>query len=879
MAFDFRQLATSLGSGDTLGALGTTFGMPSCLLNLTSQMLALLPSPLLVFISELSDEAAAKANEFFAELLNYVNEKLGILSFDTENGFLRFFSDSSLASLNGLLAGIGGMVGAISAAAAAGAQLYTNVTTAIAQIEEIIECLNSFLNGPGGPFASNLPPDYSDRYRQLAEAEFARYRAQMQEILKAIQAINSLQGKLNDEFQRRAENPFLEPMVASDPSGFGFTVMPPAPGDEDIIRLVFGPPISVEGQYLLSVDGLYYDSQTDDGLEPVLTFLRSKDTLIEAADRWKFDHAPSLGGKGDQVSSESFNKWLNSIFDVNKVDDSIQLKDHYEKDHFLRLLHGNKEKRVLDLSSYINQLISGGSSQAIVDNFKQSLISEVAYHEDKIRRRKKQIEIATKVNEVFGKNISFAPGKVPINDFSYLQDCNISLSLDRQRGLVLRQDEVSGIVLPLNPTFAVSKAWEGADSQLEFLSVPEIGIGAILTDSSGVSEASAAELSMSDVVITSNLFAIYNFLNSKISDPSGTDFTVLNCVSTDDYNNAQLVGGSQEDIFKYGLASVYLEGITRNNGTSISGLGSYVKLPDTSEYQDWLYDLNGASFETWAYVPDLSANSGWFNNDASSLYRLILSCENTGTHPNATIRTENINNIQARYLSEYTRGLIVGFTRDIRWTNETLPSNAADTNDASSAGFLIAPTISYDETSIGFITRDCSYADGWYGMFVPASSTTESGNSLWKVSQQFCDLAFTLDYEKNEIILYLDKEVLATSSISEVFGTRAYAPPRLPSIVFSNSFKYNTSSVGQSAPESLKYGPTLNQYFTPWILGGGYTDGMALNGNFMGGEFNGVTSGLRGYLGSTKFYRKPLSSTEVEFNYSIQSKLYKNIAL
>jgi flagellin-specific chaperone FliS len=879
MAFDFKQLATSLGSGDTLGALGTTFGMPSCLLNLTSQMLALLPSPLLLFVSELSDEAAEKANEFIAELLRSVEDKLGILSFDTETGFLRFLSDTSLGSLNGLLAGIGGMVGAISAAAQAGAQLYLNVTQSIAQIQEIIDCLNSFLNGPGGPFASNLPPDYSSRYQQLAEAEYARIRAQLEEILKAIQAINALQERVNNEFQRRADDPFAEPMVASDPSGFGFTVMPMAQDREDVIRLVFGPPKSIEGQYLLSVDGLYYDSQTDDGLEPVLTYLRSKDMLIEASERWKFDHAPSLGGKGDQISNVSFNKWVNSIFDVKKVDDSIELKDHYAKDHFLRLLHGNKEKRVLDLSSYITQLTNDGASQAIIDNFKQSLISEVAYHEDKIRRRKKQIEIATKVNEVFGKSIQFAPGKVPINDFSYLEDCNISLSLSTQKGLVLRQDEVSGIVLPVRPTFAVSKSWEGADSELEFLSVPQIGVGAIITDSSGVSDASAAELSMSDVVTTSNLFAIYNYLNSKITSPSSSDYTVLNCMSTDDYNNAQLVGNSQEDIFRYGLASVYLEGITKNNGTSISGLGSYLRLPDTTEYQDWLYDPRGASFQTWTYVPDLSSNSSWFNNDASSLYRLVLSCENTGTHPNATNRTETINNIQLRYLSEYTRGLIVGFTRDTRWTKGTLPSNASEDNDASAAGFLIAPTISYDSTSIGFITKDCSYVDGWYGMFVPASATTSSGKALWKVSEEFCDLAFTLDYQKDEITLYLDKEVLAVSSVSQVFGSDTYRPPKLPSIIFTDSFEYNTSTVGPTAPDSLKTGPQLNDYFTPWILGGGYTDGMALTGNFMGGEFGGVTSGLRGYLGSTKFYRKPINGKEIEFNYLIQSKLYKNIAL
>ena len=512
-------------------------------------------------------------------------------------------------------------------------------------------------------------------------------------------------------------------------------------------------------------------------------------------------------------------------------------------------------------------------------NFKQALLSEVAYHEDKIRRRKKQIEIAAKVSSVFGRRNPFPPGKVPINDFSYLQDCNISLALDKQKQLVLRQDEVSGVVLPIRPTFVVATANMGVSDELEYLTVPKVGTGAIIVDSSGTSDPSAVELSLEDVIITDRLISVYNYLNSNIEVyPSSTNFTVLNCATEDDYNNAQLVGSTQDSVFGLGLASVYLEGITKNNGTSPSAVGSYIKLPDTTEYQDWLYNADGATFQAWTHVPDLSSNSSWYNNDASSLYRLILASENTGTRPEVT-RTEDIFSIKNERLAEYHRGLIAGFTRDARWTKGTLPSNNESDNEASSAGFVIAPTISYDQSSIGFITKDCSIADGLLGMFVPASATTASGKSLFDVADGFCDIAFSINYKKDTLSVYLDSELLATSSIQDSFGVPQLSPIKLPSSRFQNSFEYNSSSVGEPAAIALKSGPKLNTFFTPWILGGGYTDGMALQGNFMGGDYGGITSGLRGYLGSTKFYAKALTAQEVLFNYKIQSKLYKSIIL
>ena len=60
------------------------------------------------------------------------------------------------------------------------------------------------------------------------------------------------------------------------------------------------------------------------------------------------------------------------------------------------------------------------------------------------------------------------------------------------------------------------------------------------------------------------------------------------------------------------------------------------------------------------------------------------------------------------------------------------------------------------------------------------------------------------------------------------------------------------------------------------MLGGGYTDGNP-DGNFMGGEYGGKVSGLKGYLGCTKFYSKPLTDGEVLNNYKASSNFFKNI--
>ena len=122
----------------------------------------------------------------------------------------------------------------------------------------------------------------------------------------------------------------------------------------------------------------------------------------------------------------------------------------------------------------------------------------------------------------------------------------------------------------------------------------------------------------------------------------------------------------------------------------------------------------------------------------------------------------------------------------------------------------------------------------------------------------------SLDPQKDEVRVYADGVKLMTSSYHDVFPTtRTGQTYKAPSIKQNNSFEYSG-------------GPSLDTYFTPWILGGGYTDGLSA-GNFMGGEFGGKVSGLKGYLGCTRFYSKPLDDSEVLNNYKATQNFFKNV--
>ena len=180
-------------------------------------------------------------------------------------------------------------------------------------------------------------------------------------------------------------------------------------------------------------------------------------------------------------------------------------------------------------------------------------------------------------------------------------------------------------------------------------------------------------------------------------------------------------------------------------------------------------------------------------------------------------------------------------------------------------------------------------------MAIDASSVV-NGVKFNDVSGAFVHINVAFDPLLDEIRIHLDGTLMATSSLSVVFGIDKKTMPKIPTYMFPavsavSSFYYYANAQGNTVEQigtsAFNEGP--NNYndvatggrYTPWIVGGGWTDGMKLSnssGGFMS-EKHGYRSALDGYVGSLKFYSKALTNNEVLINYKAQKDFFKNIKL
>ena len=896
-AFDLKTFGNVIGETGTnpLEAAGMAFGLPSCMLNLAKSALSLIPTSILAPMQEQINLAKLKAEADAKGFIKRLMDMTGIIEYDAEDGTLKFKSLSSNFSL-GALGDLGGMLGAFNYAATLGASLYGIVQDITDQIQSILDCLDKFntlqkfQSGNSAIEKKNI-----DNLDDLLNSTYAGEKAKLQETMDFVNKCNIQIRTINEIILERENDPSLEPCFLDsaelDPflSGTSFKRRPlPDPGvlpggvlpEGEVFRLTYGPPKSTAGQYVLTNDGLYYDSQTG-GLDPIYLAISG---IVAPGDAWKYEHDPNLGGKGDAVSIRSLNKYIDTIFDTDLIDDSNSMQNYYNQDHFLSVLVQQRDKLVYDLSSELTSLSSEyGESSSIVKNQKQLIVSELANHNNKINRRKKQIEVAIKAPQVYGDHTSpiFSPGEVPINDFSYLEQYNLSVELEKQKALIFSQAEVNGIILPLNPKY-VQSSLKSSTTNIDHLNIPTVGKGSIIYTPSGLQ--SGKVLSLTDQIVSNDLFAIFNFLETTTVIPSSLEFNTTNCATANMYNNGQLFAPSVQSVFASGLGIPYLEGIVKNkdyNPAAASGLGSAFRLPDTPEFRDLMYSPSGFTMECWVHVPNITdGDEGWLSGTTSSLTKVLLGCENVGIKQGVSSLNYLGEEVDLDYLpnsneEQAVKGFLCGFTRDRRITQEnTGYSNFNYDNDpASSLSFFLAPTISKDLSSASFINNSsCQDEASFYKMKVDLSAT-QIGN----VSSQFVLIDISCDPSKDEINIFADGALITTSSISSVFGNNPNIPIGLPTFKKGNSFEYTPTTV--DGPQTVTTGPKLNPYFTPWIVGGGYTDGMYQYGNFMGGDRGGVVSGLRGHIGSLKFYSRPLNSIEVIKNYKAQEGFFKSILI
>ena len=896
--FDYKTfLRVAGGSGDAFDAAGAAFGVPSCLMNLARGVLDAIPSNILGSMRDSLMKGRDAADDVVKTIFNDMRLGLGIVEWSTEQGGFVFISRGSKnrqdKNQSSLLEDITGLVGGVAGFAG---RLFTNFEMARNQIEGIEQCIKSYrdyLKFANGNSSSQLSKLTEEEFNEFVTNNYLAEKKAVEETTKFIDKCDQQIADINSVLAARQKDPSLEPKFT--PSALDILSRTSyAPGirqaqvlstpEEEIIRLIYGPPRSVGGNFLLSNDGIYYNSQNASGILPVLTYLDDKRKNLAAGEKWKFTQAPNLGGRGDEFSIKDLDLYFNTLLDPELIEDGFWIQQYYEKDKFLREIESNKSKRVYDLSSQINEMILESKPQSIIYNLKQALTSEVALFNQKMNKRKKQIELAVKLPQLTTNPDvpMYAPGEIPINDFSYLSKVNFAMDLQKQKAMSFSQDDVSSVVLPIQlPTLTLAKKSNRVES-LDHLYITDFADGAIIYDGSSINSVQAPILDAESFITTDSIIGMYNFLDTNIVDqPSSTEFTLRNSMAQYNENFAQLVANDLDYVYRGGLGVAYLQGITENSGTFSSGLGSYIRLPDVSSYNDLMYNPNGATIDFWIHAPNLlSVDDGYNSGSTSSLFRVILGNENTGVRVNPTVEK-----IDARFNDfgdQSTRGLLMGFTRDRRITNNLSASNDDLENNVDDSVFFIAPTQATSFSSVGFINRsyydsyNCVSSNTYHGVKVKLLENV-SGLSMSSVEEQFCHIAVTFDRDKDLISIYLDGNLITVSSMSNAFGLEKYSMPSIPTFKNSNSFEYAASTVASVTPEKLKNGPKLDRYFTPWIVGGGYTDGMYYNGNFMGGRYGGQISGLRGYLGSLKFYSKPLSSEEILNNYKAHKGFFKNI--
>lgn len=856
MGFDPKTL---LATGGSVTQVATNFGVPSCMVGLASDALGLIPTPILFAMRSAIAQGRELADGIIKKINTTIRDELGISLFPDRDGFFGFFSDYSrfgLDIISGVTGALGAFIGFAQGIVAAGQDLQNRYNS-------LAECLQDFLDFLD--YSNGGSSEKREEFAQLDPAGFDDYVSQNFGIL--INQSNEA-AKIRDEFdaqllaidailEDRLQDPTLEPGFATEETG------------ETVFRLEAGPPRSREGKFVLSIDGLYYDSQAS-GIQPALLELEEREEDLRNTvggrpngDLWRLEFDPSLGGKGIPTTSKDLKYYFNNILDPNILDDSPALTAFYDEDELLLTLEGQKDRRVYDVSSELQELIEDGSSIAVVENMRQVMLSESSQYQDRIDKRKKQIELAVKVPSFLGRGPQFAPGEIPINDFSYLAGSNFLVDIENQRKIVLDQADVTGVVLPLQVKFT-----EKIDTQdsvfLDHLLLANVARGE--TVGSPI-EPSAASLQINTRIVEDNLFALYNYLTVETSDTSGINYGSRNSSRFGSKYNSQVVG-SASSVFDKGLGIPYLQGVAfpKEGSSEIDYMGSYAKLPQTPEFQDFLYNTKGGTFETWVYMPHLDGVTDGYNlhdNTTLGLYRLLLANENVGISTNKNPQ-KDINNMSLDSGTGVTRGAILGFTRDRRFTKNLEASNDSNDNSVDDLVLVLAPTQSYDSSSAGFIAnRENCERNSYHGMTVPVFERY-NGQSLSSCGRSFVQVSVSVDPQKDEVRVYADGVRLATSSYQDTFGTeRAGETIKAPSMKQDNSFEYSG-------------GPSLDKYFTPWILGGGYTDGFS-GGNFMGGEYGGKVSGLRGYIGCTRFYSKPLGDGEVLNNYEATQRFFKNI--
>ena len=822
--------------------------------------------------------------------------------------------------------------------------------------------------------------------------------------------------------------------------------------------LDFGPPLSTDNRFVLSRDGLYYDSR-ESKVPNILPFPVS-------SDMWNLQYPSNRGGRGLTFTSEDGNDTVDTIFDLNKdprsIQDNPRTSQFLKYDDVLQQFKDDKQSHMTEVSGYISEILANGygPTDAIVQSYMSQLGAVASVYDGKIKKRNRQLTIAA----VYGRDsfvvtgrshplgeglfFSYVPptGKafeymlhldelpddiktlifftleggqlalyntrtkkvvpfndkitdnilarvgqwtqiprIPINDFSYLKQSDIPLAT--QKNITLFSEDLDTVIAPYQARYVVAPP-NAPKTMVQSLAVDPIGMGDWVhrQTSGSLSATTPLYKSLTDDIEVKDLLICYNFLDpDAVTQPSGNLYALNNAAEGSDRLDGKLVGYDKSFVFPSGVGQMWCGGTLFDERSSQNNLwdpilGSYVRLPNvTKNYaalkpnlpfrgvrplDNLFYSSKGGCIDFWAYIPQV--HTGMTDNHR---YRLAFANENSGPVPSNYIaastqsKTSQGGGFTAGGTNmDRTIGMIMG------WRDRGSPTHTdADPYFWATSGleFCIAPTVAQNQQYTTNPTTGWGHsvciAERWdastgitpqadqvtqVGMFVPSSILTSSGFGIGDVSSGYHHISISFDYLHNKVDFNFDGELLTTSSLADVIGgvpgdTVFPTPVKInlaantDRIFFNDptaeSFLGNTQYDERCTPERVAF-----PVFTPWIIGGGYTDNIPKipgtnfrpqgflgsntnnthQGTQKGGALSSISidedvagnmgsypvgqhkpplsggkggsssgrreiprSGLDGYIGSFKIYSRPLTTIEAKRNYDSQKGFFHNILL
>jgi len=641
--------------------------------------------------------------------------------------------------------------------------------------------------------------------------------------------------------------------------------------DEILFDLVYGPPVSTKGKYILSEDGLYYDSRNGGIPEVALESI--------LFDSWNLNQAPNKGGKG--ITYDDFNllDYSNTIFSTEFDEVNDMVRKLYDTDDILQSIEDDKASHIDIVSGQITDLITSGYdvSSSMVTNYKRSIAAIAASYNGSIVKRKKQLQLAglfgnfiiTDNNFPFGSNyildtivgseaepyITDAKEgwtiigddiatlssngtvsvyriipRIPVNDFSFLNGKGLQPAIDVQNRNLLQSADVNDIIKPYKVKFTKSTSTGTLFLKDFTVSPPSVGDFVHVEGDNDVSALDSFVKSLNDDVVTDGLVVCYNFLKGVVESPSSTSYLLDNEADSSIAMNGKLVATSVSSVFPSGVSIPYLGGTLFDAPLSEApepwydniSKGSYVRLHNnvkdgevyrgSSKLDDLTYNETGFSLDTWMHVPSLLTGM-----DESHQFRLILACENTGGGGDllADVNSSDMDGLKYKDIDK-VHGMCIGFRLN--------DSYVSGTPDLSSLEFSIFPTVSQNNPegtwgpSVAIAESisglDPNSPSSKLGLHIQASSVSvKSGNSLVDCSSVFTHLVVDFDYKKDLITIYSDKEVVGSGTLSTAFDTNPGTPLQIPTaITYSEDNPYITShgaGITDSYIESLHEGTTL----------------------------------------------------------------------